>query len=244
MMLRADDEIPLYQQLYQQLRDKIENGALEVGAKLPSMRELAADYGISRLTARKAIEMLVNDGYVYVHHGKGAFVIHSRMLQGPVAVLTPPDIAPEQAEMPSSRVVSVETVEADALLAERLRILPGDKVVRLEHAECVAGIPVVLAVSWLPYELCADVVNSEGPCESLPAVLEKSLGIPLRQTEETVRAALATPRELAVLELPAPSALLLVHRTTYTAQGRVVEYARVAYRADHYRIDLPPKLWQ
>ncbi len=244
MMLHADHAAPLYQQLYWQLRDQIENGVLEVGAKLPSMRELAADYGICRLTARKAIEMLVNDGYVYVHHGKGTFVIRSGMSQGPVAVLTPPDIAPAQAETSSSRVVSVETVVADAPLAERLRIFPGDKVVRLEHAECVAGIPVVLAVSWLPYELCADVLDSGMACESLSAVLENSLGVPLRQTEETVRAVLATPHELAVLDLPAPSALLLVNRMTYTEQGRVVEYARVAYRADRYHIDLPSKLWQ
>jgi GntR family transcriptional regulator len=188
--------------------------------------------------------MLVNDGYVYVHHGKGTFVIRSEMSQGPVAVLNPSDMAPECTETPCSRVMSVETVVADALLAERLRILPGDKVVRLEHAECVAGIPVVLAVSWLPYEVCADVLNSGGPCESLPAVLDKSLGVALRQTEETVRAALATPHELELLELPSPAALLLVHRTTYDAQGRIVEHARVAYRADHYRIDLPPKTWQ
>lgn len=244
MMLHVDYAVPLYQQLYQQLRDQIVNGTLEVGAKLPSMRKLAADYGICRLTARKAIEMLVNDGYVYVHHGKGTFVIRAGMPQGPVAMLNPPEIALERVETPSSRVVSLETVLADAFLAARLHVLPDDKVVRLEHVEYFAGIPVVLAISWLPYELCADVLDSGGAFESPSAVLEKSLGVPLRQTEETVQAVLATSRELALLELQAPAALLLINRTTYTVQGRVVKYARVAYRADRYHIDLPPKLWQ
>ncbi|HOT91872.1 MAG TPA: GntR family transcriptional regulator [Anaerolineae bacterium] len=239
MMLEANQSVPLYRQLYQQLRQQIETGALKVGDRLPSARRLAAEYGICRLTARKAIEMLAHDGYIYVQQGKGAFVIRTERLY-PIVPFSPLDGAPAL----SRRIVSVETVSADPSLAERLGLLPGDKVARLEQVEYLADVPVVLSISWLPYELCAAVLESGKPCASLTDVLEKSLDIPLWRTEETAQAVLATAHELELLELSAPAPLLLIQRTTYAAPGRIVEYARVAYRADYYRIDLPPKLWQ
>ena len=74
MMLYADKPIPLYKQLYHQLRRQIEEGNYRVGEKLPSVRRLAADCGINRLTARKALELLEHEGYVRVQHGRGTFV--------------------------------------------------------------------------------------------------------------------------------------------------------------------------
>ncbi len=243
MILEANQGVPLYRQLYQQLRQQIETGALKVGDRLPSARRLAAEYGICRLTARKAIEMLVRDGYVSVYHGKGAFVVHTEGPR-PVATLSLPDGDRGGAATTSRQIVSVETVFAEAPLAERLGILPGDKVVRLEQVEYFADAPVALSISWLPYELCSAVLESGEPCTSLAEVLEKSLDISLWRTEETAQAVLATAHELELLGLSAPAPLLLIQRTTYAAPGRIIEYAQIAYRADYYRIDLPAKVWQ
>ncbi|MBN1246987.1 MAG: GntR family transcriptional regulator [Anaerolineae bacterium] len=73
-MLRANSQIPLYMQLYRQLRSEIEQGALQLGGQLPSERQLAADYGISRLTARKALSMLREEGVISARRGRGSFV--------------------------------------------------------------------------------------------------------------------------------------------------------------------------
>ncbi len=73
-MLRANSQTPLYMQLYRQLRAEIEAGSLQMGRQLPSERELAASYGISRPTARKALALLKQDGIISAHHGRGSFV--------------------------------------------------------------------------------------------------------------------------------------------------------------------------
>jgi GntR family transcriptional regulator len=73
-MLHANSKVPLYLQLYHELRNAIEDGAYEVGRKLPSERQLAANYGISRLTARRAVKMLINEGYIQAVQGRGSFV--------------------------------------------------------------------------------------------------------------------------------------------------------------------------
>ncbi|MBN1247885.1 MAG: GntR family transcriptional regulator [Anaerolineae bacterium] len=81
-MLRADSSVPLYRQLYDQLRAEIEGGGYEVGKKLPSERQLAAYHGISRITARRAIEVLANEGYVRTFQGKGCYVARTRASRG------------------------------------------------------------------------------------------------------------------------------------------------------------------
>ena len=156
MMLYADKPIPLYKQLYHQLHEQIENGDYQVGEKLPSVRELAADCGISRLTARKAIGLLEQDGYVYVQHGKGIFVLPVNESIQPItrkslAVLigTATDVTPAQ------RITGVNIVVADEALAKKLKIRSGDKVIRLEKVRFADDIPVSFDVSWLPADLCA-----------------------------------------------------------------------------------------
>ena len=73
-MLRADSPVPLYVQLYNQIRTDIEQGSLQMGRQLPSERQLAADYGISRLTARKALSLLREEGMISARRGRGSFV--------------------------------------------------------------------------------------------------------------------------------------------------------------------------
>ena len=73
-MLRANSSIPLYMQLYRQIRSEIEQGSLGFGGQLPSERQLAADYGISRITARKALSMLREEGIISARRGRGSFV--------------------------------------------------------------------------------------------------------------------------------------------------------------------------
>jgi len=74
-MLYINGADPLYLQLCNQLRSDIENGRLEKGQKLLSERRLAAEYGISRLTARMALQNLQEQGYVIVEPKKGALVL-------------------------------------------------------------------------------------------------------------------------------------------------------------------------
>lgn len=74
-MLYINGADPLYLQLCNQLRSDIENGKLEKGQKLPAERRLAAEYGISRITARMALQCLQEQGYVTVEPQKGSLVL-------------------------------------------------------------------------------------------------------------------------------------------------------------------------
>lgn len=151
MMLQANIPIPLYKQLYHQLHRRIENGDYRIGEKLPSERELAADCGISRLTVRRAIELLEKDGCVRVQHGSGAFVICPEASNLPlVALIDAEGVTPEQ------QTICVETVAADEDLAKRLNIQTGADVTRVEQIRYAGDTPVSLDVSWSPSALAVD----------------------------------------------------------------------------------------
>jgi len=113
-MLQANSPVPLYRQLYYQLRRAIEEGEFEVGRKLRSERQLAADYGISRLTARRAFDILRQEGYVRAYQGKGCFVAHSASHIHDSAAVEGFNAATIRRGMtPTSRVLSCSVVPAN-----------------------------------------------------------------------------------------------------------------------------------
>ena len=80
-------KVPLYIQLYNRLRIDIENGVYSPGERLPSEVELEAKYNTSRITIRKAISLLANDGYVSVRQGLGTIVASPTMYKRPPSIM-------------------------------------------------------------------------------------------------------------------------------------------------------------
>jgi len=158
MMLNTNNPTPLYKQLYHQLRKQLKNGDYQAGEKLPSVRDLAADCGISRLTVRRAIGLLERDGCVHVQHGSGVFVLPFHNPDPPVSRKELAALLATDEDVAESRTICVNTVVADEALAKSLCIHPGAKVIRLERIRFAGDTPVSLDVSWLPTDLCMDDV--------------------------------------------------------------------------------------
>ena len=74
MSLNHDSTVPLYLQLKEFLRMQIETGVYASGSRLPSERELAQDFHVSRMTARQALQLLAQDGFTSSRVGKGTYV--------------------------------------------------------------------------------------------------------------------------------------------------------------------------
>ena len=239
-MLYANSLEPLYKQLYHQLRDAIEDGAYEVGHKLPSERRLAAEHGISRLTARKAIKLLRQEGYVTAYQGRGSFVARSQPDEIHPAILKSfTEVMCEQGKTPASEILDVGIVPADAEIAGKLHIEPGDKVVMIQRLRLGDGQPVAVDTSYLRYALCGDVLHVDLESESLYRVLEEELGIPLHHAKQTIEATLGSRITLKWLGLEVPAAVMHMKRQTFDDRGRVVEYCSVIYRGDRYNVNLP-----
>jgi len=240
-MLQANSPVPLYKQLYHQLRQAIEEGEFEVGRKLRSERQLAADYGISRLTARRAFDILRQEGYVRAYQGKGCFVAHSASHIYDGAAIEGFNTATIRRGMtPTSRVLSCGIVPANSEVAGRLHIRKCEKTVRIRRLRLCNDIPIALDTAYLPYPLCEPLLEINLETQSLYRSLEMKLHIRLAYAKQTIRTTLGKDNDLSLLGLRAPAVVLQLQRETYSSQGQVIEFVDAVYRRDQYDLYLFP----
>lgn len=226
------DPTPLYLQLAQHFRAMIESGRLKVGAALPAERRVMADAALSRVTVRKALEVLVREGLVEQRRGSGTFVSaplpHIEQPLERLSSFTEDMI--DRGRKPGvrwiERKISAPTAE-DVML---FGLSPGELVVHLHRLRLGDGVPLAVEFATVPVRYLADP-NLVGA--SLYAALTQLGARPVRATQR-LRAWALPAREASLLELEAGVPALYIERASRLASGVVVELTRSFYRADTY----------
>ncbi|MGA8046527.1 MAG: GntR family transcriptional regulator [Dermatophilaceae bacterium] len=206
---------------------------LEPGDAVPTERELAERFGTSRTTVRQAISELVVEGRLERTQGRGTFVARPKLMQVRQLTSFSQDLA-EEGWRPGSRILAITTESATGELCDRLRITPGTPVHRIERLRTQAGEPIALEVAHVPGPLpdLRAELESRG---SLYRSLDEAYGREVEAVEDVVETTLADPVTANVLGVETGLPLLLVHRTAWDAQGRVVEWTRSLFRGDRFR---------
>ncbi len=223
------DQTPLYLQVRKVLLNAIKRGVFQVDDALPSERTLSEMIGISRVTARKAIEALAGEGVITRKHGSGNYI--APMLEQPLSRLTSfTEELKQRGFKPTSRWLS--RVVARALPDELLTfgLSPGAKVVRLERVRMANEVPMAFEHSVLPL---AFVPKPEALQDSLYAYLAKQGCMPARALQH-IRASNASARHAQLLAIAEGLALMDVTRISYLEDGRVVEVTQTLCRNDYY----------
>jgi GntR family transcriptional regulator len=222
----------VYKQIADHLRASIDRRDLAPGARLPSENDLVAEYGVSRVTARRALSVLVTDGLVTAEHGRGWFVRR----QPPVRRLSSDRFARRKegkaaftVDMEANeRAFSVDVVyvgkgEVPADVASRLNLKPGAKVVIRKRRYLSEGQPIEYATSYIPLDVAAGTPIAEpnpGP-GGIYARMEDQ-GLVFERYDEEIAARMPTEDETRALALPMASPVLHLVRTAI-ASGRPVE---------------------
>jgi GntR family transcriptional regulator len=226
---------PMYFQIQAQLLQMIQSGQLRPGDPLPSEDELSRACGVSRMTARHALQALKADGFASRHKGQGTFVSQPRVEKDIM------HLAGFTAEMralglkPSSRVLDAETIPAAAEVASRLRIEIGSPVFHLRRLRCADAVPVAIEEVWLSREQFPGVEKIDFSTASLYQTLRDRYGIRVSRADEILEARSATRQQAELLDIPRHLSLLAITRTLWSANGKPVETAQSVYRGDRYR---------
>jgi len=227
--------VPLYHQIKEAIQDLIEGGELPAGKMLPSERELAEHYAVSRLTVRQAISELVRDGLLLRQHGVGTFVAPPKLNQAQPMALSFTQRMIQAGRVPTSRVLAREIIPAPRSVARRLQIEPDAPVMRIARLRLADGQPVMLETTHLPAARFPGLLDENLQTQSLYAILSSRYGVVLAEAEQTLEPVVLTAYEAAQLGAAEGTPAMLVEVVALSAEGWPVEYSRSIVRGDTSR---------
>lgn len=230
--------LPRHEQLSDWLRDRITAGEFSAHDQLPSEAEIGSLSGVSRITVRRALATLENEGRIYRRQGLGSFVAPPPLPQGLVRLTDFAQDMERAGLKASSRVLHRAPEAAAPFVAEALDLEDGATTVRLDRLRLGDSQPVALDRTWLPPFYAQFLEGHDLTSETIYRVLEQDYQIPVVRGHYRIEAVVAQAGDASSLGVPDGSPLLLVERTSYTAGERAVYYQRRYYRADRIAFDL------
>ena len=235
-MIKRDSAIPLYEQLAQILRRQIECGELKPGAPLAPESQLTKKFRVSRITARKALDLIVAEGLIVRKQGKGTYVAlpkiqqDLRSLQGFAELMSAR--GPEQA----MQVIAFDVIPANPAIATSLRLAAGQSVVRIKRRHTLKGSPIALALIYLPPALGQLITLPEVTTTPIYTLLAQKAHIEIKRATQIIRAAVADPATAELLAIRPGAPVMMIERVTFSTQELPVEYIVFFYRADAYEL--------
>jgi GntR family transcriptional regulator len=231
---------PLYHQIGQALRRKIEMGEWRPGHAI-SERELSETLGVSRMTARQALHTLRDEGLIYTERGRGTFVAEAKMPVHTRQLLGFTEDMRRRGLVPGSKVLSFRRVRPDAAMAARLGLEAGGEAFEIVRLRLADRIPMAHETCLLAAHLCPGLKRADVERGSLYQLLEQSYGVRLARADEVLEAVCVTVREAKLLSIQLRAAALAVERTVYADDDTPIEIVRSIYRGDRYQATIQLK---
>lgn len=232
--------VPLYQQLADRLRRQIAEGAYRIGDRLPSEDALGEEFGVSRITVRAALDQLSTAGLLQRHRGKGTFVSAPPVDHELIRLTDFVEDMMAAGLCPTSKVIQFGEEPASPEVATELEIAPETSVVRLDRLRLGDNSPIAVDTTFLPLRYGRLLEREHLEDETIYRQLETRYGIPVLSGIFMIEAGVA-PSDLAGhLQVAQGSPLLIIRRTSYSANREVIYYQERYYRADRvrYRLEL------
>lgn len=230
------DKTPLYQQIYQLLRQKILEGQWQPNEMLPSEASLMKQHNVSRATVRQALDELVSDGLIYRRQGRGTFIAPSTAAPGLVRLVGFTEDMLQRGLTPATKLISASLVPASDRLASALHIAEGEPLARIERLRLADGVPIGVEIAFLAQQHCPGILTQDYTMHSLREMLESKYQIRLTRARQQIRAAAAAEEMAEVLDIVAGFPLLYIERVSYSEVGLPMEFLQLYYRSDCYAL--------
>ena len=219
---------PLYMQLASAMRGLIELGEWRGGMALPAERVIVEATSLSRMTVRKAIDILVGEGLVLRQQGAGNFV--NRQIDQPLSILLGfTEDMKRRGAVASSVTLHRGVAPAAPSDILKLGLLPGEQVFRLDRVRLADGQPLAIERAVVP----ASALDTGTVGESLYDAMRAAGVMPARAIQR-LHAELSTAEEARLLGADAPIPVLKIERRSFLAGGRPIEVTTSSYRGDAY----------
>ena len=237
---RLDPQLgsPLYHQIFVILRNKIHSGEVQPGAFLPSEHDIAAEFGVSRITAKRALNELAGAGLVVRERGRGTKV--SDMPPRPQIKASVEGWLENLSVMgrrTRAQVLDLSYVPAPADVAKALYVEPDTMVQRATRVRWLGDETLSYLVTHMPEEVGRLFTEEDLSSEPLLDILERN-GVVVSSARQIISATVADATVAGALGIHIGAPLLEVRRVVCDQADRPVEYIRVLYRPEHYHYEV------
>jgi GntR family transcriptional regulator len=232
---REDTFTPRYREIERAMRQRL--AKLSPGAELPSDAELCQEFGVSRMTARHAMNRLVQEGLLLRARGRGTFVADPPTHRRANSLLSFSNEMRRQGRVPTSRILGRALRTPTREEAARLALKDGEKVLWLKRLRLADGQPIAIESARLGRRTAEAVLEASLERESLHAVLVRA-GFPPTKGRATIGAEAASADDARWLKMRKGDPMLVERRVIVDDQGRPLEFTESRYPADRYALDV------
>lgn len=234
-MIDKNSPIPIYYQLKELIKEEIRSNKYKSGTQISSESEISKKYNISRMTARHAIDRLVNEGVLYRIQGKGTFVAPERFRQD-LAELTSFTQEMSRIGMRASSVILGLAVEdASPDIKEKLN---HEKIIKIKRIRLCNNEPMGVETSYILYPEFKFILVEDMSTESLYALLTNKGGVKFSHAKQVMQASVADKEQARLLNVPPGTPILVDTRLTFMVDDMPIEYVEAFYRGDLYKYEV------
>jgi GntR family transcriptional regulator len=234
--INKNSVIPIYYQLLKLIERQIYDGKFVPGEMLPPEHDLAAKYGISRMTVRRAISELAQNDLVYTQKGIGTFIAKPKLENIVFEINNFQDEIRKSEMHPSTKLIDVKIVKADASLAKKLEIELGVRCLNIRVQLSADGEPLVYENKFVIYTKQKPILETElndpslsklasAHCDDLPVISKRILHASLAMSEEAKHLGIAKGAPVFVVE-----------QTIYSPDKKPIGWGTSVYRGDKYKL--------
>ncbi|MBZ0303622.1 MAG: GntR family transcriptional regulator [Anaerolineae bacterium] len=234
-----DSPIPYYVQVIDVLKDGISRGEWRVGDQLPGEQVLCEMFDVSRTVIRQALQSLTQEGLIVRRKGRGTYVAEPKISENLAQRLTGfyEDMV-SQGYVPVSQVLKQRAIPASAKVASYLEIPPGTEVLEIERLRFVQDEPLVLVTTYLPYNLCPDLLHLDLTHQSLYAILHDQCNLTIVRGRRILQAVQSNEHEASLLKVKKSFPLIMLDSVSYLKTGTPIEYYHALHRSDRLRFEV------
>jgi len=232
--INKNSPLPLYYQLKESILKAIKNEEILVGEKIPSERELAEYHNISRMTVKKAVDILVNNNYLIKKQGRGTFVSNYKESYSISPLLSFTKEMKKKGLNYKNKILNFSKIK-DKKIAKKLNLKENDEFFKIERLRLIENKPFLLEKTYLSTIKIADLKQEELKNNSLFQLIKNKYNIKLKNAEAEIEAVILNDQIAKKMKVKAGMLGLYFEQISRNENDEIIEYTSAYYRNDNHK---------